>query len=107
MTDIPLRANSGRPAVELRASGLAFSVSTMLRDVMRCSCAYSHLGSYGALVRFIAFELVCSRCLRRPRARRCIAVGIYSYGTQKHILLYINSNSDRIKNINGMMKKNI
>ena len=42
VTDLPLRANSRRPTTELRASeDLLFTVSTVSKDVMLCSCSYT------------------------------------------------------------------
>ena len=49
-----LLTNSGRYAAELKASGdLFFSVSMVSRDVMRCSCSYSHYGKLWSLCFFI------------------------------------------------------
>ena len=45
MTDLPLRANSGRAAVDLGASGdLLLSVSWLSRDIRHYSRSDSHYG---------------------------------------------------------------
>ena len=95
MTDLPLRENSGSPTAELRPSGDFFFLFLQCQGM---SCAAFVLrvtmGSY--------VTLVYSHCLRRPRAHQRIAIG-----TRYPKTCFANSNSDRIKKINGMMKNNI
>ena len=93
MTDLPLCGTSRRPSAEPRVSrDLLFSVSRVSRDVSAAVVLITWEVVEPLSASEIAFKLVCSHCLRRPRARQCIAIGMRYPKTR-----FANSNSDRIK----------